>query len=92
MFSCHFIGSNDIFSRTTLLPAVEFKSRSTCISAGDPIKGIFQIYSGKIKVVTIDGEKEQIIRLAKEKVIVALMTIIKAFGFNKTVIWKNTVR
>ncbi len=37
-------------------------------SEGDQVKGIFQIYSGKIKVVTsFNGEKERIVRLAKSE-------------------------
>lgn len=44
-----------------------YPAGATIFSAGDSIKGIFQIYSGKIKVVTTDGEKEQIIRLAKKE-------------------------
>lgn len=45
---------------------MEFAAGATIFSEGDPVQGIYQIYSGKIKVVTsINGESERIVRLAK---------------------------
>lgn len=45
--------------------ATDYPAGSTIFSEGDPVEGIFQIYSGKIKVVSsFNGEKERIVRLA----------------------------
>jgi len=43
----------------------EYPAGATVFSEGDPVKGIFQIYAGKIKVfTTFNGGKERIDRLA----------------------------
>ncbi len=48
--------------------STDYPAGATIFSEGDPVKGIYQIYSGKIKVVTsYNGEKERIVRLAKEE-------------------------
>lgn len=48
--------------------STDYPAGTTIFSEGDPVKGIFQIYSGKIKVVTtFNGEKERIVRLAKSE-------------------------
>ena len=48
--------------------SIDYPAGATIFSEGDPVKGIYQIYSGKIKVVTsYNGEKERIVRLAKEE-------------------------
>ncbi len=45
--------------------SLEFSAGDTIFAEGDPVEGIYQIYSGRIKVVTsINGDKERIIRLA----------------------------
>ena len=45
--------------------STNYPAGATIFSEGDPVEGIYQIYTGKIKVVTsIDGGKERIIRLA----------------------------
>lgn len=45
--------------------STDYPAGSTIFREGDPVRGIFQIYSGKIKVVTsFNGEKERIVRLA----------------------------
>ncbi len=45
--------------------STDYPAGATIFSEGDPVEGIYQIYTGKIKVVTsIDGGKERIIRLA----------------------------
>lgn len=48
--------------------STDYPAGSTIFSEGDPVKGIYQIYSGKIKVVTsFNGDKERIVRLAKSE-------------------------
>ncbi len=48
--------------------STDYPAGATIFSEGDPVKGIFQIYSGKIKVVTSsNGNKERIIRLANSE-------------------------
>jgi len=48
--------------------SADYPAGSTIFSEGDPVKGIYQIYSGKIKVTTsYNGNKERIIRLAKSE-------------------------
>ncbi len=48
--------------------SIDYPAGATIFSEGDPVKGIYQIYSGKIKVVTsYNGEKDRIVRLAKEE-------------------------
>jgi len=43
----------------------DYPAGATIFSEGDTVEGIYQIYSGKIKVVTsLNGEKERIVRLA----------------------------
>ncbi len=43
----------------------DYPAGATIFSEGDPVKGIYQIYSGKINVVTsINGNKERVLRLA----------------------------
>ena len=45
--------------------STDYPAGVTIFSEGDQVEGIYQIYSGKIKVVTsINGEKERIVRLA----------------------------
>ena len=45
--------------------STDYPAGATIFSEGDPVKGIYQIYSGKIKVVTsYNGNKEHIVRLA----------------------------
>lgn len=45
---------------------MDFPKGATIFSEGDQVQGIYQIYSGKIKVVTsINGENERIVRLAR---------------------------
>jgi len=45
--------------------STDYPAGATIFSEGDTVKGIYQIYSGKIKVVTsINGDKERIVRLA----------------------------
>mgnify|MGYP002725456610 CR=1 FL=1 len=45
--------------------STDYPAGATIFSEGDPVLGIFQIYSGKIKVVTsFNGDKERIVRLA----------------------------
>jgi CRP-like cAMP-binding protein len=45
--------------------STEYPAGATIFSEGDPVLGIYQIYSGKIKVVTnFNGGKERIVRLA----------------------------
>ena len=47
---------------------MDYPAGATIFSEGDTVKGIYQIYSGKIKVVaSSNGEKERIVRLAKEE-------------------------
>lgn len=49
------------FHKTT----TDYPAGVNIFSEGDPVKGIFQIYSGKIKVITSNnGDKERIVRLA----------------------------
>ncbi|NQU34298.1 MAG: Crp/Fnr family transcriptional regulator [Bacteroidetes bacterium] len=49
------------FNKTT----TDYPAGATIFSEGDAVEGIFQIYSGKIKVVTsFNSDKERIIRLA----------------------------
>jgi CRP-like cAMP-binding protein len=46
----------------------DYTAGEKIFSEGDPVNGIFQIYTGKIKVVTsFNGEKERIVRLAKSE-------------------------
>ena len=46
-------------------PLLNYSTGTTIFSEGEPVKGIYQIYSGKIKVVaSFDGKKEHIVRLA----------------------------
>ena len=45
---------------------VKFKKNEDVITAGDPVKGIFFIESGIVKVSLIRNNEERIIRLAKE--------------------------
>ena len=48
--------------------SIDYPAGATIFSEGDPVKGIYQIYSGKIKVVTsYNGEKDRIVRLAKKE-------------------------
>jgi len=43
----------------------DFPAGATIFSEGEEVKGIYQIYSGKIKVVSsLNGDKERIVRLA----------------------------
>lgn len=43
----------------------EYPAGTTIFSEGDEVKGIYQIYSGKLKVVSsVNGDKERIVRLA----------------------------
>lgn len=45
--------------------STDYPVGATIFSEGDPVLGIYQIYSGKIKVVTsFNGNKERIVRLA----------------------------
>jgi len=45
--------------------ATDYPAGAIIFAEGDPVKGIYQIYSVKIKVVTsFNGEKERIVRLA----------------------------
>jgi len=45
--------------------SADYPAGATIFSEGDIVKGIYQIYSGKIKVVTsVNGDKERIVRLA----------------------------
>lgn len=45
--------------------STDYPAGATIFDEGDPVLGIFQIYSGKIKVVTsFNGDKERIVRLA----------------------------
>lgn len=45
--------------------STDYPAGATIFSEGDPVLGIYQIYSGKIKVVTsFNGDKERIVRLA----------------------------
>ena len=49
-----------LYKTSTVYPA-----GATIFSEGDPVLGIYQIYSGKIKVVTsFNGGKERVVRLA----------------------------
>ncbi len=46
----------------------DYPAGSIIFKEGDPVLGIFQIYTGKIKVVnSYNGDKERIIRLAKSE-------------------------
>lgn len=46
----------------------DYPAGATIFNTGDPVKGIYQIYSGKIKVVSFLGDgKERIVRLAKDE-------------------------
>lgn len=43
----------------------DYPAGATIFSEGEKVKGIYQIYSGKIKVVSsVNGDKEKIVRLA----------------------------
>ncbi len=45
--------------------STDYPAGATIFSEGDPVLGIYQIYSGKIKVVTsFNGNRERIVRLA----------------------------
>jgi CRP/FNR family transcriptional regulator len=45
--------------------STDYPAGATIFSEGEIVKGIYQIYSGKIKVVTsFNGDKERIVRLA----------------------------
>jgi len=45
--------------------SIDYPAGATIFSEGDPVLGIYQIYSGKIKVITsYSAEKERIVRLA----------------------------
>lgn len=47
---------------------IDSPAGATIFSAGEPVKGIYQIYTGKVKIVSslADG-KERIVRLAKDE-------------------------
>ena len=48
--------------------STDYPAGSTIFKEGDPVLGIYQIYTGKIKVVTSsNGDKERIVRLAKSE-------------------------
>lgn len=47
---------------------IDSPAGTTIFSAGDPVKGIYQIYTGKVKIVSNLGDgKERIVRLAKDE-------------------------
>ena len=48
--------------------SVDYPAGATIFSEGESVKGIYQIYTGKIKVITsYSGEKERIVRLATDE-------------------------
>lgn len=60
---------------------IDYPAGVNIFSEGEPVKGIYEIYSGKIKVVTsFDDGKERIIRLATSEQILGH----RGFGGNMT--------